>query len=86
MANGWRAGIDACLEFLRSVIDRDDAEDYQTVRDLALVSLHPVDPGRLSLDSILMNLPGIAPPPAAATPGSATQPAARAVPEPRRYM
>jgi hypothetical protein len=38
--------VDATMEFVRSWIDRDDTEDYQTVRDLAWVSLHPVDDRR----------------------------------------
>ena len=79
-------GIDAGLEFVRSLIDRDDAEDYQTVRDLALVSLHPIDVGPLSLDKILRTLPGLPSSPAETTPGRAAKPTARAVPEQRRYM
>jgi MFS superfamily sulfate permease-like transporter len=42
------AGLSASLTLLRSVMDRDDAEDYQTVRDLALVNLNPVVHGRHS--------------------------------------
>jgi len=48
LANGLVKGSEAVLEFLRSVMDRDDAEDYQTVRDLAWVSLRGVDHGRLT--------------------------------------
>jgi MFS superfamily sulfate permease-like transporter len=36
-------GAEATLEVLRSIMDRDDAEDYQTIRDLAWISLHPPD-------------------------------------------
>jgi hypothetical protein len=78
-------GIDACLEFVRSLIDRDDAEDYQTVRDLALVSLHPIDLGRPSMDSIFRSLPGI-PATAERVPTGPHRPARRLVPEERRYM
>jgi hypothetical protein len=78
-------GVDACLELVRSVIDRDDAEDYQTVRDLALVSLHPINLGRPSMDSIFRNLPGIPASPEPALTG-APPPAGRISSEPRRYM
>jgi hypothetical protein len=78
-------GIDACLEIVRSVLDYDDAEDYQTVRDLALVSLHPIDLGRPSMDSIFRSLPGI-PASAELSLAGASQPASRPSGEQRRYM
>jgi hypothetical protein len=45
-AKRFGRAVDATMEFVRSWIDRDDAEDYQTVRDLAWVSLNRVDERR----------------------------------------
>jgi hypothetical protein len=42
-AKRFGRAVDATLELVRSWIDRDDAEDYQTVRDLAWVSLNRPD-------------------------------------------
>jgi MFS superfamily sulfate permease-like transporter len=39
-------GLNESLSFVRSLLDRDDAEDYQTVRDLAWISLNPVKHGQ----------------------------------------
>ena len=39
-------GLSESLEFFRSIMDRDDAEDYQTVRDLAWIGLCGIDSRR----------------------------------------
>ena len=36
-------GLSESLEFFRSIMDRDDVEDYQTVRDLAWIGLCGID-------------------------------------------
>jgi MFS superfamily sulfate permease-like transporter len=51
-------GIEAGMEFVRSLLDRDDAEDYQTVRDLAWVSLNRVEPPRHSRAATWFSLSG----------------------------
>ena len=38
--------LSSSLECFRSIMDRDDAEDYQTVRDLALIGLCGIDSRR----------------------------------------
>gem|GEM_PF-1877895 len=46
------------LEFFRSIMDRDDAEDYQTVRDLALIGLCGIDRRRPTTAETWSSLPG----------------------------
>lgn len=50
--------LSSSLEFFRSIMDRDDAEDYQTVRDLALIGLCGIDSRRPSTAETWSSLPG----------------------------
>jgi MFS superfamily sulfate permease-like transporter len=45
-AKQFGRAVDATMELVRSWIDRDDVEDYQTVRDLAWISLNRTDERR----------------------------------------
>ena len=50
--------LSSSLEFFRSIMDRDDAEDYQTVRDLALIGLCGIDSRRPYHGGDLVKSPG----------------------------
>jgi hypothetical protein len=50
-------GLSESLEFFRSIMDRDDAEDYQTVRDLALIGLCGIDRRRPTTAETWSSLP-----------------------------
>jgi carbonic anhydrase len=45
-AKQFGRAVDATMELVRSWLDRDDVEDYQTVRDLAWISLNRTDERR----------------------------------------